>query len=351
LIKSEKYIGFDDTWLIVFGIPFFTVLVNFLIFGVDGFTKSPIPCLILGLMHTSVYWFLFRKIIISYHKRYPDYEFTIGRLFYVISWTLLMFLVVHSVLAVVVDRYIHPYMEIDRDHDLEAKVVSLTMLTLAFFVYEGIYYFNRSRKTEIEKNKLEKITAEQKLSTLKNQVNPHFLFNSLNTLMTMIPEEPSTAVEFVQELSKSYRNILEVRNEKLITIRQELKALDSYIYLLKTRFQGKIHIYNSIDDQIKDNFILPISLQILIENSVKHNITSATKPLKIELSNKDDYIIVKNNLQKKDQNYSSTKLGLANIRSRYKLLIEQDIHVIETRDEFIVKLPIIRNQLHEDIID
>lgn len=302
-------------------------------------------------MHTTFYWFLFRIILINYHKKYPDYEFTKGRLFYVICWVLVMFFVVHSILAVVVDKCIHPYMEISEEDSIQAKVVTLTMMALAFFVYEGIYYFNRSRKTEIKINKLEKITAEQKLSTLKDQVNPHFLFNSLNTLMTMIPEEPNTAVEFVQELSKSYRNILEVRNEKLITIRQELKSLDSYIYLLKTRFQGKIHIYNSINEEVKENFILPISMQILIENSVKHNITSTTKPLKIELSNDEDYIIVKNNLQKKDQNYSSTKLGLANIRSRYKLLIEEEIDVIETETEFIVKLPIITNKLHEDITD
>jgi len=261
-----------------------------------------------------------------------------------------MFFGIHSILAVVVSKYFHPYLDITKENDLDAKVVTLTIMALAFFLYEGIYYFNRSRIIEIERNKLEKITAEQKLSTLKNQVNPHFLFNSLNTLMTMIPDEPDTAVEFVQELSKSYRNILEVRNEKLITIRQELKSLDSYIYLLKTRFQGKIHIYNSIEDKVKDHFILPVSLQILIENSVKHNITSTTKPLKIELSNDEQYIIVKNNLQKKDQNYSSTKLGLANIRSRYKLLIEQDIDVVESETEFIVKLPIITNKLHEDTI-
>lgn len=228
-------------------------------------------------------------------------------------------------------------------------ISSALMILLMFFLYEGIYYFNKSRLTEIEKNKLERMTAEQKLETLKNQVNPHFLFNSLNTLVTIIPEEPSLAVNFVQELSKSYRSILEVRDEKLITIDMELNALSSYIFLLKTRFTGKIHILDNIHENIKNHFIIPLSLQILIENAVKHNVTSKAKPLKIELYNTDEFVIVKNNLQKKDQHFNSTKIGLTNIQSRYQLLAGSDIVVIQDQESFIVKLPIIKNRDHADI--
>ena len=236
-----------------------------------------------------------------------------------------------------------------KENPLTEMLSTGILLTGMFFLYEGIYYFNKSRLIEIEKNKLEKVTAEQKLSTLKNQVNPHFLFNSLNTLVTIIPEEPDLAIKFVQELSKSYRGILEVRDEKLITIETELSSLESYMYLLKTRFQGKIQIYNQIDAGMKNQFILPLSLQILIENAVKHNITSKNKPLEIKIYNDANYFIIENNLQKKDQNYGSTKLGLANIRSRYKLLVNKNIEVIEDGKSFIVKLPIIKHLDHEDI--
>jgi len=229
------------------------------------------------------------------------------------------------------------------ENQVAEAISTAMMILLMFFLYEGIYYFQRSRITEMEKNKLEKITAEQRLNTLKNQVNPHFLFNSLNTVITMIPDEPNLAINFVQKLSKTYRNILEVRDEKLIPLRQELKALDAYIYLLKTRFQGKIQIHNSIHKKHFDDFILPLSLQILIENAVKHNITSKNNPLKVELAVENDLIVIKNNLQKKTQEYNSTKMGLANIRSRYKLLVNKDIYVEESEDFFIVKLPLINN--------
>ena len=159
----------------------------------------------------------------------------------------------------------------------------------------------------------------------------------------MIPEEPNRAIEFVQKLSRTYRNILEVRDEKLIPVEQELAALDSYIYLLKTRFQGKIQIYNHLDKHVMNKFILPLSLQILLENAVKHNITSKSKPLKIGISEENGYIVVQNNLQKKEQLYNSTKMGLANIRSRYKLLVGQEIIVDESPETFTVKLPIIEN--------
>lgn len=231
------------------------------------------------------------------------------------------------------------------NHNHIAENISTAlMMLLMFFLYEGIYYFNKSRLIEIEKNKLERLSAQQKLDTLKNQVNPHFLFNSLNTLVTIIPEEPKLAVKFVQELSKSYRSILEVRDEKLITIDMELNALRSYIYLLETRFKGKIDILDNIDENIKHHFIIPLSLQILIENAVKHNITSKAKPLKVEIRNTEEHVIVENNLQKKDQQYSSTKLGLANIKSRYQLLADADIEIIEESAVFRVMLPIIKNR-------
>lgn len=346
MIKAEKYLGFDDRWLILSGIPLITILVNVLILGVDGFTEHWRVCLPIGFINTTGFWFGFRYVLIKYHKRYSGYTFDSKRLFFVISRMGLMYIIVDSLAHFIINNCItkHDYL---KKHYIETDVVALTMIALAFFLYEGIYYFNRSRMIEIEKNKLEKITAEQKLSTLKNQVNPHFLFNSLNTLVTMIPEEPELAINFVQKLSKTYRNILELRDEKLIPLEEELKALDSYIYLLKTRFQAKIQIFNTIPETEQDHFILPLSLQILIENAVKHNITSASKPLKIELFVEDEQIVVRNNLQKKNQKYNSTKMGLANIRSRYKLLAEKEIKVEESETYFTVKLPFIKNTFHE----
>jgi len=224
LLKAEKYLGFDDRWLILIGIPIITVLVIMLIFGVGGLTEHWETCIPIGLIHTLSFWLGFRFVLILYHKKFKGYTFNVQRLFYVISRMAIMYVVLDSINGFIVSGCF-PGHENLPEHNLQADLVAITMIALAFFLYEGIYYFNRSRMIEIEKNKLEKITAEQKLSTLKNQVNPHFLFNSLNTLITMIPEEPHLAINFVQKLSKTYRNILELRDEKLISLKDELKAL------------------------------------------------------------------------------------------------------------------------------
>ena len=346
--KSTEYLGFDDRWLILIGVPVITVITTLIIFDVEGITNPDSHCLIIGLMFTCSYWFAFRSIIIQYHKKYPGYEFHKNRLWYIFSRMAIMYFGIKFALGYVVHTIFddpHQYMKHD---SISSEISIIIIVLLAFFVYEGIYYLNKSKTIELEKRELEKITAEQRLNTLKNQVNPHFLFNSLNTLVTIIPDEPKLAIEFVQKMSKTYRNILELRDEKLITIQEELAALDSYIYLLKTRFQGKIHILNSIEKQHLNHFILPLSMQILIENAVKHNITSKTKPLKVELTSEDDHIVVRNVLQKKDQQYNSTKMGLENIKSRYSLLANKEIVVDESDGYFTVKLPIIPNTRYEN---
>ncbi len=346
--RAEKYLGFQDRWLMIGGVPFIAVIVSLMTFGGDFFSENGLPCFLIGLLFTLSYWVVTRQIIIEYHKRYPNYEWSVKRIGFVLFWCIIMYFSVKFIVGTFVHYIFSDFTEIAHSSATLEFLTTGVIIAMMFFLYEGIYYFNKSRIIEIEKNKLERITAEQKLSTLKNQVNPHFLFNSLNTLVTIIPEEPNLAINFVQQLSKSYRSILEHRDEKLITIRNEIDSLESYIFLLKTRFQGKIQIHNGIDEEIKEHFILPLSLQILIENAVKHNITSKTKPLKIEIINNADYVIVSNNLQKKNQTYNSTKLGLANIKSRYELLTNKEIKVNEGADTFTVYLPIITNLDYEN---
>ena len=347
--QAKKYLGFNDWYLIVTGIPIISVIVFLLIFGPNEPMFQNFPCIFVSMAYTSTYWFCVRQFLIIYHKKYDSYDFNLKRLAFVLFWMLVIYFGVKIVLGFLVHMFFNEMHEMLIEDQLIEILSTGILLTGMFFLYEGIYYFNKSRLIEIEKNKLERLSAEQKLSTLKNQVNPHFLFNSLNTLVTIIPEEPELAIKFVQELSKSYRGILEVRDEKLISIETELNSLESYMYLLKTRFQGKIQIYNRLDAKVMNQFILPLSLQILIENAVKHNITSKSKPLEIKIYNDDEYVIVENNLQKKDQNYGSTKLGLENIKSRYKLLVNKNIKVIEDSNSFVVKLPIIKHIAHEDL--
>lgn len=342
--EAIKYLGFNDRWLMILGIPIISAIITIINFSEQAFGSEALVCFSIGLIYTSVFWVSARYFLIKYHKRYDHYIFTIWRLVFVVFWVAVIYLAIKIFVSLIILMLFDNWKTLIFSDPLRQNLTSVTLIFGTFFLYEGIYYFNKSRLIEIEKNKLEKVTAEQKLSTLKNQVNPHFLFNSLNTLVTIIPEEPELAIKFVQELSKSYRKILEVRDEKLITLKTELDSLESYMYLLKTRFQGKILFENTLAADVLNQFILPLSLQILIENAVKHNITSTSKPLKIKIYNEDDFVVVENNLQKKDQIFSTTKLGLANIKSRYQLLINKNIFIVESKDSFKVKLPIIKNK-------
>jgi len=345
--NAKKHLGFDDRWLMAIGIPFCALLVLLMMFGVQTINPNFGICILISMAYTFSYWVSFRWLLIGYHKKFPGYDFDIERLLYVIIRLGIMYLTVKGIIALIIGLLLPEYVGQTileyQTSPFIGEIAELLLITLIFFIYEGIYYFNKSRLIEIEKNKLEKISVEHQLSTLKNQVNPHFLFNSLNTLVSIIPEEPNLAITFVRKLSKTYRNILELRDEKLVTLQEEIKALDAYIFLLKTRFQNKIVIYNHIDEKDMDKFILPLSLQLLIENAIKHNVTSRQNPLKIGIYIEDNHIVVQNNLQKKNQEYSSTKMGLANIKSRYYLIAEKDIIVSETNENFTVKLPIIQN--------
>jgi LytS/YehU family sensor histidine kinase len=178
---------------------------------------------------------------------------------------------------------------------------------------------------------------------LKTQVNPHFLFNNLNTLCSIIPEDPKTAVVFVQQLSKVYRHILEVQDEQSIPLKDELDVMKAYSFLLQTRFGNNLDITIDVPEEKLAKRIIPLSLQILMENAIKHNIVSSDKPLKVNVSALNGRLVVSNNLQKKNQVNESTGIGLDNIRNRCRLLCNGQVEVTESGNSFTVSIPLIDN--------
>jgi two-component system LytT family sensor kinase len=220
-----------------------------------------------------------------------------------------------------------------------ALFCSLTVVA----IYEGIYFLSELRKSVEEKEMLKRESLHAQLNALKTQVNPHFLFNNLNTLSAIIPEDPQKAVDFVQQLAKVYRHILEVKDEQSIDLKEELDVLRAYAFLLKTRFGDNLDITIDVPDAKLHRKIIPLSLQILMENAIKHNIVSSEKPLKIDVSAINGRLVVSNNLQKKNQLNESTGIGLDNIRNRYKLLSDKKVEVIENNGNFTVSIPLIEN--------
>jgi two-component system, LytTR family, sensor kinase len=206
------------------------------------------------------------------------------------------------------------------------------------------WYINQLEKTQIEAEKFKKISTQAQLQAVRNQVNPHFLFNNLSVLTALIPLDTNASVEFVRQFSKVYRYVLKSHEKELMELDTELDFIDSYLYLLKKRFGESLKISVQVDEEVRQYFIVPMALQMLVENAVKHNVVSKNKPLQINIFTEDDQLlIVQNNLQHKAVNdLESTQFGLSNISQRYEFLTHKPIVIQENEAYFTVKLPIIK---------
>lgn len=214
---------------------------------------------------------------------------------------------------------------------------TVTVVDLSLFLLE------KWRFSLAELERFKKENAEFRFESLRAQVNPHFLFNSLNTLSSLIFQDQQKAESFVRELSDVYRYILENKDRELVTLKKELEILKSYIYLILLRFEQNLSITIDIENSEDNLLIAPLSLQMLVENATKHNIISKKKPLKVKIYSEDDYIVVRNNIQRKKIKIYSSKLGLENIKSRYNFLTNKEVEIFEETNEFLVKIPLIKS--------
>ncbi len=220
-------------------------------------------------------------------------------------------------------------------------VVSVIVATITTAIYEAIYLFSQWNAALINTEKLKKENLQSQFDSLKNQVNPHFLFNSLNTLATIIPEDPDQAVQFVQKLSSVYRYLLQYKDNETVDLKTELDCIDAYFFLQQIRFGANLHVHVNVPAVYHTKQIPPLTLQILVENAIKHNIISQQKPLTVDIYIDDAQMLVtRNNLQKKKSVESSTKIGLQNLMNRFEYIYGQGIDIFETDTDFLVKVPL-----------
>lgn len=210
-------------------------------------------------------------------------------------------------------------------------------------VYETDAAYQRVKISQVEAEQLKKEQLQTQFDSLKEQVNPHFLFNSLNSLSSLIATDPVKAEEFVEEMSRVYRYLLRSNEEHLTSLQKEIEFIESYNLLLKTRFGKGFQPAIKVEEEVKDWLLPPMTLQLLIENAVKHNIVDPDTPLIVQLYTQNEKLVVSNNLQKKKRAVVSNKIGLNNIISKYKLLNHPEVEIIETDNEFKVVLPLIKN--------
>lgn len=205
----------------------------------------------------------------------------------------------------------------------------------------GVYLYIRGREARLKAMEhMEKERVTFQFQTLRSQVNPHFLFNSFNTLLSIIEQDKAIAATYVEKLSDFFRSILAYCEEEVISLEEELKILEDYYFLQRQRYGDNFQLDIAVP-QAEQYFVPPLILQLLVENALKHNIVSRSKPLKVEVKMEGHHLVVRNNRQPKQQKESGTRVGLSNIKQRFALLTQQPVEIEETEQEFTVRLPIL----------
>lgn len=307
----------------------------------DVFTRhQQIQGFLMSLVAITVMWLGLEKINFFLNRKLPYTEgimrriaiqLIIGQIF------LYSFLVV---MMLIVIPFVKDF-ELTREIVFSALVVYLLINISANSGIIGHHFFLEWKKSLVTQSLLEKEKTQAHFANLKNQLNPHFLFNSLSSLNSLIFENPALASKFLKQLSKVYRYLLENNENNPVTLETEINFVQNYILLLQTRFDGGLIVNIDVDDDGRHKKIIPVTLQILIENAIKHNSTFEDNPLIIDIYINNNYLVIKNNQQPKTRVEGSNKQGLNNLVSLYQYTTGTTAHVHNTQEYFIVEVPLI----------
>jgi sensor histidine kinase YesM len=337
----SDFLGFDDRIYRIIGIPLIGFSMPYLFFGHEF--GEPIENLfvpwIMSILMTIAYWEGSRQILIYWRKKYTSIDDTRKRLISQLLTIVVYAFLVEFTMKIIFDCF--PQTDKEFNH-LTGLAGTYLLVFLVMAIYEAIYLFVQWRKALLEQERVRQEHIKSQLEGLRNQVNPHFLFNSLNTLMSIVADDQKLAIHYVQKMSKVFRYVLENRDEQLIPLETELEFIDNYVFLQKERFQENLQVKMDIPEEKKSSFIVPLSLQILFENAIKHNVISKKNPLTIEVYiNDEGKLAVRNNLQLKNNVMPGTKVGLENIKKRYAFFTEEPVTIDDQNGFWEVTLPIV----------
>lgn len=221
-------------------------------------------------------------------------------------------------------------------------VLFTTIVSLFFHL---VYFYKALQEKRVKEQKIIAGTASAKFDALKNQLDPHFLFNSLNVLASLIDENPDQAQRFTTSLSKVYRYVLEQKDKELVSLEEEFNFAKTYMKLLKMRFENSIFFEIPENVSNEEAKVVPLSLQLLLENTIKHNMVSENRPLKIRIYEEEGYLIIENNFQKKEVLSTRKGVGLQNIVNRYDVVTRRKVLIEQNEEIFSVKLPVLTKQI------
>lgn len=341
-----QYLAFDDRKLLLYGIPLVAVVSPLIFFGLsfDEYIEAAHLEIPEGIIYTSVFWLYNRWLLITLRKRYDSLTHLVKRF----SLQILIVMVSAPLLSATITFLLGKVYDVTPlqdfcDPTLSQGLAATYFLTFSvLLLYDAIYFFHKYKEAIMEKEWIKKAHIQSQLDNLRNQINPHFLFNSMNTLMNLIPEEGEKARNYLGKLSTFYRYAVSKQEEATVPLSMEFENAKIYIELLKERFADSLEI--SLPEQIPGKcHVLPLALQLLVENAIKHNIVSKSKPLEIDISISSDgkHLVVSNNLQRKIQPVESTGMGLENIKKRISFFTDELLIVSKSNHTFEVRLPLI----------
>lgn len=273
-------------------------------------------------------------------KKYPWNEGVFIRLFLEISLTTATSLFLITAITVLTHITFLPKKNL-QESIFNYMIVALIMNFVLVAITEGIFFFKKWKNSAVEAERFKKESIQAQFQSLKNQVNPHFLFNSLNTLSSLIDYDKDLSKEFLDDLSTVYRYVLQHKDEEIVHLQTEVNFIHSFVRLLKKRHGHSVSFHFNILQQDLQKGVPPMTLQLLVENAIKHNIASRKKPLTVEIFSQDQMLVIRNNWQPKKEGVVSTGVGLKNVSSRYSYLINRDIQVQQDDQHYQIHIPLI----------
>lgn len=342
--KRIKYLGFDDLWFTVIGILILSLGVVYVFNNASDqlTTMEVVITWAVALFFSTCDWLINRAILIRLRRKYPNLQNSVQRIVFLFLATVTTVVVV-DFLGVIFFSFIFENITYNFQERTKSLVFIIFLTIMIMAIYEAIYFYVRLKTSIREEEQSKQAIIQAQLDALRNQAQPHFFFNTLNTLRDIIDQNSKEeAKEFVDKLSDMYRFLLEAGNANLIPLRDELKFSKAYIHIQLERFGNNLQLHWDIPEASLDAMIVPMSLQLLLENAIKHNVISKAKPLAIHITFKDDCVVVANKIQVKSTQLPSTKVGLKNIEKRYALITERLVEIVDNGTQFSVSLPLLK---------
>ncbi|WP_264534641.1 2TM domain-containing protein [Flavobacterium sp. N1736] len=330
------------------GIVFvFSFLIRFASVGIEVFNNQLYIYFLYCMLYSVVLYVVNASLFVYLDKVFEGNRFSPRRILvgFISSFFLSLFviLILRIFTEVVIER--RPIISFLANEKAANYIESSVTTFIILLIFHALHFYKIYQENKVTQQKIIAGTANAKFESLKNQIDPHFLFNSLNVLSSLIEENPDNAQRFTTSLSKIYRYVLEQKDKELVSVEDELSFAKTYMNLLKMRFENSLFYELPTTNINPDAKVVPLSLQLLLENTVKHNVVSEQKPLHIRIFVDGEYLAIQNDFQKKEVLQDRQGVGLQNIVNRYGIITNRKVLIEQNKETFTVKIPILTKQI------